>query len=169
MVNSKKKLPIHRKVYIAPSKIEGYGIFAKQDFKPGQTVYIIKGRIIKFNIRNERDALYGPLWIGIGKNTWIDTRGVAPYLNHSSNPNCGIRGRVTVCAMRPIKKGEEITIDYSITEEQPLWWMKDATAKNKKESIIRAIQFMPKEKFKRYLPYIPRYFQSVYRKHHKLA
>lgn len=38
------------------------------------------------------------------------------YVNHSCNPNCGLRGEITCVAMRDIKKGEEITQDYGLLD-----------------------------------------------------
>lgn len=165
---SKHNFPTHNNVYIGPSKVHGCGIFVRRPFRKGETVYIIKGRIVHWNVHDRKSALAGSNWFGIGRNTWIDPEGgIGDYQNHSPNPNCGIRGRVTVCALCDIKKDEEITIDYAITEEQPLWFMHDNTATGKK-AIVRSIQFLPREKFERYLPYIPRYFQKVYMKYHKI-
>lgn len=154
-----------KNVYIEKSKIHGFGVFANKNFKKGDRIYIIKGKIKKFSVNNKKSANYHPNWIGIAKNRWIDPIGPGAYQNHSSNPNCGIKGRVTVCALKNIKKGEEITIDYSITEEQPLWFLRDNT---NGEKLVRSIQFMPQKKFKKYLPYIPSYFQSVYKRYHGL-
>ncbi len=159
-------MPPKKKVFISKSRIHGLGLFSKVDAKKGEKLFIIKGVIKKFNVKDKKTALYGPNWIGIGKNTWIDPKQQAIYLNHSSKPNCGIRGRVTVCAMRDLKKNEEITIDYSTTEEQMLWSMKNRENRNKVE-IIRSIQFLPKRKFLSYLPYIPKFFQMVYLRYNK--
>ncbi len=38
------------------------------------------------------------------------------YINHSCNPNCGIKGRIKIVAMRNIKPDEEITFDYAMSE-----------------------------------------------------
>jgi SET domain-containing protein len=40
----------------------------------------------------------------------------ADFINHSCEPNCGIRGSVAIVAMRDIAVGEEITFDYAMTE-----------------------------------------------------
>jgi uncharacterized protein len=45
------------------------------------------------------------------------------FINHSCEPNCGIRGRLTVVAMRDIEAGEEITFDYAMTESWPWYKM----------------------------------------------
>lgn len=40
----------------------------------------------------------------------------ADFINHSCNPNAGIRGQVTLVAMRKILAGEEITFDYAMAD-----------------------------------------------------
>ena len=40
----------------------------------------------------------------------------ADFLNHSCNPNCGVRNKLEIIAMREINKDEEVTIDYAMTE-----------------------------------------------------
>lgn len=161
-------LPQSNKLFVEKSRIHGLGVMAKKNIKRGEVGFIIKGKIIRWKVRDEGEALYGEHWIGIGKDTWIDPEGFGRYINHSSKPSCGIRGSVTVCALRNIKKGEELTIDYSTTEQETLWWMEDYSGKKKKQ-IVRAVQFLPQEKFKSYLPYVPKYFQKVYRQHHKVT
>lgn len=37
-------------------------------------------------------------------------------MNHSCSPNCGVRGQLTFVAMHDIKKGEEVTYDYAMTD-----------------------------------------------------
>ena len=164
MNNNKKLAPYSRKVFIDKSGIHGLGVLAKKNIKKGEIIFIIKGKKKSWKVKNQKDALFGDCWIGIGKDLWIDPTGYGKYINHSSNPNSGIKGSVVVRAMQDIKKCEEITIDYSTTEDQTLWYLKDLTNGKK----IRSIQFIPEKKFHQYMPYIPKYFQTVYKKHHRV-
>lgn len=43
----------------------------------------------------------------------------ADLVNHSCNPNCGIRGQISMVAMRDIQPGEEITYDYAMSDGVP--------------------------------------------------
>lgn len=43
----------------------------------------------------------------------------ADYINHSCNPNAGIRGQISLVAMRAIAAGEEITFDYAMADSTP--------------------------------------------------
>lgn len=151
-------IPYSKKVFVGKSNIHGLGVIAKKNIKKGEVVFIIKGKKRYWRVRNEKEALYGDCWIGIGKNLWIDPVGFGHFINHSSNPNCGVKGKLIICALHNIKKGEEATINYSTTEENLLWWMKDSSS----GKIIKSIQSLSIKKFKEYLPYIPKYFQRAY-------
>ena len=39
------------------------------------------------------------------------------YFNHCCNPNAGLRGEITLVAMRDIEAGEELTMDYRLMDE----------------------------------------------------
>jgi len=69
----------------------------------------------------------------------------AYYLNHSCNPNSGIRDKVIIVAMRDIERGEEITLDYSITEADRTGKLKCKCGDQNCRKIIRSIQFLPKK------------------------
>lgn len=64
--------------------------------------------------------------IQIAEDVWRDSDGIARYLNHSCEPNCGISGVNVLVAMRDINTGEEMTWDYEMTEDisGELWRMK---------------------------------------------
>lgn len=152
------------KWYIGKSDISGKGVFAKQDLKKGETAFILKGGLRPFNMRNEQDSLAYPNWIGIGKNLWIDPKKPANYLNHSCNPNLGVRGKLLFVALKNIKKGEEITVDYSITEADTFWYMKCLCESKECRKIIKSIQSLPQKTFDKYYPYIGKYFIAIYKK-----
>ena len=155
-----------RELYINQSKLHGKGIFTTVDFKKGETVFIIKGKIIHWEVRDQKTSLYGPNWVGLCRNSWINPDGFANFLNHSCEPSCGIKGRVKVVALRDIKKGEEITIDYSITEIDKLWYMNCNCGSKNCRKVIRSIQFLPKKIYNKYTPYVPTYFMKVYESIH---
>jgi len=149
-------------IYIASSRIHGFGVRIGEDVKRGATIATIKGEM-KFQMnKTEEDALGNPDWVGIAKNRWIDPQKPYKFLNHSCNPSAGIKGRVTLVAMRDMKEGEEVTVDYSTIEGDPRWQMVCTCGEKDCRKIIQSIQFMPEEQFKRYLPYVPTYFKNLY-------
>jgi len=40
----------------------------------------------------------------------------ADFINHSCEPNCGLRGNAVLVALRPVAVGEAITYDYATTD-----------------------------------------------------
>lgn len=149
------------------SKIHGKGAFATKDFKKGDTIFIFKGKIYKRDNKNVKDAFANPDSIGIDKNTWIDPFDNFHYINHSCDPNMGIKGRVLFKALRNIKKGEELTFDYSINEADPRWHMKCRCGAKNCRKVIRSVQFLPEKTFKSYQPFTPKYFSTLYNRLHR--
>lgn len=101
----------------------GLGVFARRDIKSGEVICFLKGKKRK----SYAPALNG--WMGrsdpslmnllqIGQDLYVDLGKPLIYINHSCDPNCGIRGKGTLFAFRSIKKGEEITYDYSTTVDE---------------------------------------------------
>jgi|SRR3989344_3196433 len=158
-----------KKIYAGKSKLHGKGIFASRDIKKGKIVSLIKGKIVTLAVIDKRPPAYGPNWIGYGKNKWINTLYPFDTINHSCNPNVGIKGSRTVVALRNIKKEEELLIDYSTTESDQPWKLdKKCKCGNKGcRKVVKSIQFLPKKIYNKYMPYIPNFFQGVYKKHNK--
>lgn len=164
----------YRKVYVGNahivSKALDHGLFSKRSIKKGEIVFIAKGKLFKDTINNIDDSVAHRNSIGITPDTWLDPYETNPlrYVNHSCEPNLGIKGSVLFVALRDINKNEHLTIDYSITECDILWNFKIQTGSfckcgsKKCRKIIRSIQFLPKKIYTKYLPYIPKAFQKVY-------
>lgn len=151
-------------IQIGDTENTGKGIFANKRFKKNQILFMVEG--------NVKSDSYGPnyrigaRWFGIDDKTWISTsrNSYAYYLNHSCNPNSGIRDKVIIVAMRDIEKGEEITLDYSITEADPYWKMKCKCSDQNCRKIIRSIQFLPEEVYRKYEPFVPEFARKIRQK-----
>lgn len=150
-------------IYISKSKINGNGVFSGENIKQGEMIQPIKGKMVFYSVKDKNDSLLYPDWIGIGKNQWIDPDKPFKFINHSCEPNSGVKGKIQITAIKDIKEGEEITIDYSIIEGDPMWEMPCNCGSKKCRKIIRSVQFIPKEQFDSYMPYIPKYFQKLYK------
>ncbi|HLD12179.1 MAG TPA: SET domain-containing protein-lysine N-methyltransferase [Candidatus Nanoarchaeia archaeon] len=96
--------------------------------------------------------------IKIGENSWLQPSHGSPgrYVNHSCSPNAGIVGVKRVIAMRRISSGEEITIDYATTDDDPSWVMHCKCGVPLCRKIIRGIQFLPKPLRKKYSCFVSR-------------
>lgn len=89
---------------------KGKGVFAGKSFKKGEIVLV--GKIEKELSENHSHASQ------IGLTRFILHNEVYRLVNHSCDPNCGIKVNATEAhnfvARRPISKGEEITFDYAM-------------------------------------------------------
>lgn len=149
------------------SKIHGKGIFIVKPIRKGGVVSFLRGKIRRLEIKNAKDSLSHMVWIGIGKNKWIDPSYPYKYLNHSCNPSAGIIGKKKVVAMRNLKPGDEVTVDYSITECDYLWRMHCRCGEKNCRKVIKSVNFLPKSVFKKYEKFMPNYFKNLYVKNHK--
>lgn len=153
---------MNNKFTLADSKIQGKGIFATKKYKKGDFVVKLTGNIIKRKYNEKTDRTLCANWFGIGKDLWIDPDFPLSRINHSCEPNIGIKGRIMFYALKNIEKNEELTFDYSISEEEIDWTMKCNCGSRKCRGKMTAIQLLPLKVFRGYLPYIPRFFQKVY-------
>jgi len=101
------------------SKIHGRGIFAKEKIKKNEIIGEYGGVIVGSKTAHQIFETFGDYLFQVNKNSFIVPQretnfvGIA-FCNHSCNPNCGWRNKRTVVAMRDIKKGEELTLDYAM-------------------------------------------------------
>jgi len=99
-------------VIVLDSKIHGKGVFASSDFKKGEIVLrwnisstLSKEEIIK---KSDEDKKH----IAFFENKYVVMQEPEKYVNHSCNSNTSIRNFCDF-AIRDIKKGEEITGNYT--------------------------------------------------------
>lgn len=97
------------------------GVIAIRNFKPGNLVFTIKGPISPN--RTKYSFQFGPNEHIEPVNEKDGSSGLGHFLNHSCNPNVGIRvirhngnGYIQVVARKDIRKGEEVKADYASME-----------------------------------------------------
>ncbi len=94
------------------SKINGKGIFTREEIKKGSKFYIIPVKKIS-STPKPRNAR-------IGNNKFVNDPLVLNWVNHSCSPNVKIVIKTKKPYLKAIKKivrGEEITVDYNKTEK----------------------------------------------------
>lgn len=113
---------VSSKVEVRNSLINGKGSFAIESITKGETIFIKGGFIVKKNEVYTTSIINSYLPISddyyIGATSLLDEESVKLYINHSCNPNCGMKGEITFVAIRNIEKGEEITIDYAFIDNE---------------------------------------------------
>jgi SET domain-containing protein len=117
----KMRLALAPGLAINESSIEGMGCFSSVQFKRGRKIAEYSGEKISDAEANRR-ANRRKLRICAINNRWsLDgSRGGngTHYINHSCEPNAYMKilyGHILFIALRDIKPGEEITIDYQST------------------------------------------------------
>jgi hypothetical protein len=112
------------KAEVRESKIHGRGLFATADIAKGEIVAVKGGHIVDRKTLREKIApVLGPVEIQIDDDLFMapmtdDERELSMlYLNHSCDPNLGVRGEITFVAMRAIRADEELTHDWAMTDD----------------------------------------------------
>src|SRR5215216_1894765 len=112
------------KTKVRESKIHGRGLFAISDIAKDEIVAIKGGHIIhRQTLREKITPVLGPVEIQIDDDLFIapvsdEERELSMlYLNHSCDPNVGVRGEITFVAMRDIRAHEELTHDWAMTDD----------------------------------------------------
>jgi SET domain-containing protein len=112
------------KTEVRESKIHGRGLFAIADIAKNEIVAVKGGHVIDGKTLHEKiTPVLGPVEIQIGDDLFItpvteEERELSMlYLNHSCDPNLGMRGEISFVAMRDICAGEELTHDWAMTDD----------------------------------------------------
>ena len=103
---------------VRESLISGKGVFAKKGIKKGVTICFMNGKVHSLRemivlVDSGLDGDSDPL--GIDDETYMDLDELYRCINHSCSPNAFLRGKNELVALKNIKKGDEITYDYSTT------------------------------------------------------
>lgn len=113
------------KVEKRSSPIDGRGLFAKAAIAKGEVVVVKGGYVLTREQRDRIGKELGPSEIQITEDLFIgpttpeEREGGMMHLNHSCEPNLGLQGQVVFVALRDIAAGEELTIDYAMTDDEP--------------------------------------------------
>ena len=103
------------------SKIHGFGLFAVADILKDEIVDVKAGHLLTYK---QVQALP---FVGHADHQIADDIFVCPltsverdesmiYINHSCNPNTGVRGDVVYVAMDDIPAGTELVMDYAMID-----------------------------------------------------
>ena len=112
-------------VLVAPSTIDGHGVFAAEYIPARLKIGEIRGESITVAEGRRRAAgLQRIMIVEVSSRTAIDaSRSTDPmrFTNHSCQANARlaiIAGRIEFYALRPIAPGEEITVNYGETHHE---------------------------------------------------
>ena len=113
------------KVLLGESKIQGRGVFTRENILKGEKLMEFGGEPISRRQMESGDYRIRSIW-PVGRDAFIALPNSDPhisldeYLNHSCDANAWLDDEVTLTARRDIEPGEEITLD------QGTWNIEDA-------------------------------------------
>lgn len=140
---------LKEKFYIAECNF-GKGLFAKRDIRKGEVIFKFTGKLIDFNQTvNRQDNFGDPLQIG--KNLYINLEEPMRFINHSCNPNTGIKNDIILIALENIRQGEELYFDYSTTMDEEHWIMQCKCGNTNCRKIIKDFKYLSYQVQQKYL------------------
>jgi hypothetical protein len=111
------------KAAVQSSAIHGRGLFAIEEFQPGDIVCVKGGYIFTRTTLGEIAPILGPAEIQIAEGLFIGPRHVEEreggmiFSNHSCDPNIGVQGQIVFVALCDVAVGEELTHDWATTDD----------------------------------------------------
>jgi hypothetical protein len=113
-------------ILVGKSTIHGTGVFARKRIPQRTRIIEYTGDVLNRKESLKRDKaqkLAGKFYMfAIDKKRCVDgsTGGDAKFINHGCAPNCFYHrsgSHIWIYALRDIRKGEELTYDYKISEK----------------------------------------------------
>jgi SET domain-containing protein len=123
------KAPVYRDlIAVRTSKIQGRGVFALRRIRKGKRIIEYIGEKISNEEAEKRypddtSERHHTFLFELDEETIVDAAtgyNISRYINHSCSPNCEAiidDGHIYIDARKDIKKGEELTYDYSFDVE----------------------------------------------------
>ena len=113
------------------SQVHGYGVFAAEPIVKNARIIDYAGELVRNDEECEaRETRYleqGCIWVFKVNRAWSRDAAVggniARFINHSCQPNCWfevVDKTIWIRASRPIRRGEELTYDYSTVGERTI-------------------------------------------------
>ena len=166
---------MRRDVVVKDAGGKGKGLFAKRDFKKGEIIlYVDLSKIKKrYTLKEiEESGIDSEHWEYVGHGKYVLDYSPSSYVNHSCDPNAYIEFKKLseryLIALKPIKKGEEITKDYTLEAvdqiDNETWVLKcKCGSKNCRKKVTGDFFKLPRKIQKEKLPYLPTWIRRKYR------
>ncbi len=152
---------MNNKVILSEGRFGKCLIAAENIFKDEEIVFF-DGKTYTADKTNDLPKDIADHAIQFSEHQWRDSDSIARYINHSCNPNCGIKNLFTLVAMRDIKKDEELLWDYDMTEDSN-WRMDCLCDSDNCRKAIGAFSLVPQDIRERYKGYISQWLVEKYK------
>jgi uncharacterized protein len=153
---------INEKVAVKGTGNIGKGIFAKERISKEEVIADwSRGKIYCAKKSSDLPKNIADYSIQFSVHEWIDVSD-GRFINHSCEPNCWFKGKFKLVAMRDIAKGEQLTFDYSMSEDSN--WLMDCKCGSKScRGIIGSFKSLPKSFRSKYKGYISKWLVDKYK------
>lgn len=130
------------RTYVAPCDV-GLGLFASEELIEGSEILKFDGPGLTLSeVRAKGPRACDALQVGV--NRYIDLADPGRVINHSCDPNAGVRNDFTLVALRRILPNEEIRFDYSTTIGDG-WTMPCCCGSAECRGLIVAFRLLPED------------------------
>jgi uncharacterized protein len=95
-----------------------HGVFACERVEAGEILAVFGGDVMRLADVVELPAERRRLALQVDEDAFLVSihEGPADWINHSCDPNAGLRGQVVLVALRDIEVGEEVCYDYAMSD-----------------------------------------------------
>jgi hypothetical protein len=148
------------------SLIQGRGLYARDAIAAGEIIAVkggsildrsaltvVRSEIAAAEIQVEEDLFIAP-------RTAVEREASMLHLNHSCDPNVGVRGQITFVAMRDVSPGSELTIDYAMIDGDPSERMVCLCGTRECRKVITGEDWGLPDLQRRYAGYFSRYIED---------
>jgi len=153
------------KVGVEDAGKKGKGVFALTRIKGGEEILYITGKVVEVEDESEYPKHVREHWHPVDKKgdnvLFILPEPPWMYLNHSCEPNAGVKKDRHLVAIRDIKKGEEVTVDYSALFLEG-WEMRCWCERKNCRKVISTFDKLNSVDQKRLKDYVSSYVQKTY-------
>ena len=173
----------HHHSYLSP-KLEvrplpqkgSYGVFARDQVAAGELISVWGGRVVNYEQLLELPPEMQSHSVQVEEGLYLASilpDEPADYINHSCDPNVGIVGHLTLCAMRDILPGEEVCFDYAMCDGTPYDEFTCYCGSEHCRGSVKGTDWMRPELWEKYngyfMPYLTRRVEALKAKAQVLA
>lgn len=96
----------------------GHGVFARRPVATGELLAVFGGTVVSAEQLRQAGPTFRRLTLQIDEDLFVvsTVEGPADWFNHACEPNAGLRGQLSLVALRPIAAGEEVSYDYAMSD-----------------------------------------------------
>lgn len=155
------KLPVSENPFVEARQTadRGIGVFAKRALLAGELVASFDGEIYIGVTADDFPDHAQDYAIQFEETRVRDSKGIARYVNHSCDPNCGIVERFSIVTMKPVAEGEELTWDYDMSENSD-WSMRCRCGSANCRRLVMGYRYLPLERRELYRGFISDYLAN---------